>query len=180
MLTTASQSSSGGSISKSGKRPIPHTTEAIESFIAQRTNHTIALATAALQPPAQTAGIASGRTHSGLVMRRRYPVVMVMAMDLGDWRRLGQERYLPVGTVFVQRDYRALEENWEHDHCEMCSAKFMDPHFSNAHAQFIADHTDVLSAGMVTQVNERRLERWVCHPCFDDFATEFGWLITTS
>jgi hypothetical protein len=27
----------------------------------------------------------------------------------------------------------------------------------------------------VTKVAERRLEHWVCEPCFEDFATEFGW-----
>jgi len=58
----------------------------------------------------------------------------------------------------------------------MCAAKFMDLSFSPEHAQFIREHPDVLTIGLVTQEQERRLERWVCEPCFGDFATEFGWV----
>ena len=103
-----------------------------------------------------------------------------MPADPDDWRRQGQEQDLPPGTVFLRRDYRALDERWEHDHCEMCWAKFMDPHFSAGHAQFIGEHPDLLTAGLVTKVEERRLERWVCEPCFEDFATEFGWVLSAA
>jgi hypothetical protein len=72
---------------------------------------------------------------------------------------------LPPGTVFLRRDYCALDEHWEHDHCEMCWAKFMDPHFSAGHAQLIGQHPDVLTVGFATKVAERRLER--CPPAGD-------------
>jgi hypothetical protein len=26
----------------------------------------------------------------------------------------------------------------------------------------------------------RRFERWVCEPCFEDFATEFGWVLSAA
>jgi len=52
----------------------------------------------------------------------------------------------------------------------------MDPQFSTKHAQLIREHPDVLTTGLVTEEQERRLERWVCEPCFEDFATEFGWV----
>ena len=55
----------------------------------------------------------------------------------------------------------------------------MDPQFSTKHAQFIREHPDVLTTGLVTEEQERRLERWVCEPCFEDFATEFGWVAST-
>ena len=55
-------------------------------------------------------------------------------------------------------------------------AKFIDPQFSTKHAQFIREHPDVLTTGLVTEEQERRRERWVCEPCFEDFATEFGWV----
>jgi hypothetical protein len=58
----------------------------------------------------------------------------------------------------------------------MCWAKFMDPQFSTRHAQFIREHPDVVTTGLVTEEQERRLERWVCEPCFEDIATEFGWV----
>ena len=103
-----------------------------------------------------------------------------MSTDADDWRRQGQERDLPPGTAFVRRDYRALNEHSEHDHCEMCWAKFMDPQFSAGHAKFIEDHPDVLTVGLVTQGGEPRRERWVCEPCFADFATEFGWVLSAA
>lgn len=84
-----------------------------------------------------------------------------MPTDPDDWRRHGHEQDLPPGTVFVRRDYRALDEHWEHDHCEMCWAKFTDPQFSASHAQFIGEHPDVLTEDLVTKVEERRLERYV-------------------
>jgi hypothetical protein len=55
----------------------------------------------------------------------------------------------------------------------------MDPQFSADHAQFI-ENRDVLTEGFVTKVEERRLERWVCEPCFEDFATEFGWVLNAA
>jgi len=56
----------------------------------------------------------------------------------------------------------------------------MDPHFSAGHAQFIGEHPDVLTEGFVTKVEERRLERWVCGPCFEDFATELCWVLSAA
>jgi hypothetical protein len=41
----------------------------------------------------------------------------------------------------------------------MCWVEFMDPQFSTKHAQFIREHPDVLTTGMVTEEQERRLER---------------------
>src|SRR5947208_2930159 len=49
-----------------------------------------------------------------------------------DWRLRGQEDYLQ-GATLLRKPYRAWSEDWEHDHCEFCWAKFMDPHFSPEH-----------------------------------------------
>ena len=87
---------------------------------------------------------------------------------------------MPPGTVFLRHDCRALDEHWEHDHGAMCRAKFLDPQFSAGHAQFIGEHPDVLTEGLVTKVEERCLERWVCEPCFEDFAAEFGWVLSAA
>lgn len=35
-----------------------------------------------------------------------------------------------------------------------------------------------LTTGLVTEEQERRQERWVCEPCFEDFATEFDWVVS--
>jgi hypothetical protein len=59
----------------------------------------------------------------------------------------------------------------------MCTAKFMDPEFSSAHAAFVAEHSDVLTEGFATTARSPRGEGydWVCADCFRHFATEFGW-----
>ena len=67
-----------------------------------------------------------------------------------DWRLRGQEDYLQ-GATLLRKQYRAWSEDWEHDHCEFCWAKFMDPHFSPEHERFIAENPDVLTEGYAVQ-----------------------------
>jgi hypothetical protein len=90
-----------------------------------------------------------------------YP--LPLPTDPDDWRRQGQERDLPLGTVFVRRDHRALDEHGDHQRCEMCWAKFMDPQFSAGHAHFIEENPGVLTLGLVTRAEERRRERGVAN-----------------
>jgi hypothetical protein len=35
-------------------------------------------------------------------------------------------------------------KRWEHEHCEMCWARFMDPQIAAGHAQVIGEYPDVL------------------------------------
>jgi hypothetical protein len=67
----------------------------------------------------------------------------------------GQEEYLK-GAVLVRKPYRAYSETWEHDHCEFCFAKFMDPAYSEAHRMFVEQNPDVLIEGTRPQ---RRIHR---------------------
>jgi hypothetical protein len=67
-----------------------------------------------------------------------------------DWRRMGQERDLPPGTLLVFKSYRARSATREHEHCVFCFTKFMDPEFSEAHRRFIEEHNDVLTEGYTT------------------------------
>jgi hypothetical protein len=92
---------------------------------------------------------------------------------------MGQERALPPGTRLVFTRYRAWSEQWEHDHCEFCSAKFMDPNYSEVHRRFISEHDDVLTEGYATADEHERGAgyHWVCPPCTSDFAEEFRWRI---
>ena len=89
---------------------------------------------------------------------------------------MGQERDLPPGTALVLRRYRARNETWEHEHCLFCSAKFMDPGFSEAHRRFVEQHDDVLTQGYTTTDEHARGagRHWVCPQCLGDFAVEFG------
>jgi hypothetical protein len=67
-----------------------------------------------------------------------------------DWRLRGQEEYLQ-GATLMRKRYKAWSEDWEHDHCELCWAKFMDPELSAEHAQFISDHPEILTEGYAVQ-----------------------------
>ena len=100
-----------------------------------------------------------------------------MGAAADDWRRMGQEAYLPPGTAFVFKRYRAFSESWEHDHCALCSVKFMDPDVSAPHRRQVEGDSAVLTEGYATTAqHERRADYyWVCPPCFDDFAAEFRW-----
>ena len=124
--------------------------------------------------------------------------------DDQDWRLRGQEQYLH-GATLLRTRYKAWSEDWEHDHCEFCWAKFMDPGFSPEHAQFIAAHPEVLTEGYAVQgrrpdassggqlgrvyaddqktihpkagVEERTDYWWVCPTCVKDFAQRFEWVV---
>ncbi len=58
-----------------------------------------------------------------------------------DWRLMGQEKYLKGVTLSFQT-YRCLRPDWDHDHCEFCSAKFME-----------ADLPDILREGYTTDTS---------------------------
>ena len=50
----------------------------------------------------------------------------------------------------ARKRYRVYSETWEHDHCEFCTAKFMDADFSPEHRTFIEGHPEVLTEGYTT------------------------------
>ena len=92
-----------------------------------------------------------------------------MAAAPDDWRRMGQERFLPSGTTFARRAYRPYSDSWDHDHCEFCDVKFT--------AADVGTREDVLTEGYATTDDHAHGAEyhWVCDRCFRDFADEFGW-----
>ncbi len=94
----------------------------------------------------------------------------------GDWRLRGQEDFL-LGAELVLKRYRAYREDWEHDHCAFCWAKFMDPDFSPEHKRWVGEHPDVLTEGYATTASHPQGADyfWVCPTCFEDFRDRFGW-----
>ena len=78
-----------------------------------------------------------------------------------DWRRQGQEMYLK-GATLSFRKYTKHGENWDHDHCEFCGAKFME-----------TGNDEILTEGYATDDNYR----WICQQCFHDFKGEYEWTI---
>ncbi len=80
---------------------------------------------------------------------------MIIRKD--DWRLSGQERYLQGATLYW-KPYTRYREDWDHDHCEFCWAKFM-----------VEDYSDVLHEGYATEDDYR----WICESCFEDFKDMF-------
>tara|TARA_Y100000768_G_scaffold388444_1_gene384398 strand:+ start:9526 stop:9894 length:369 start_codon:yes stop_codon:yes gene_type:complete len=76
-----------------------------------------------------------------------------------DWRLQGQEEYLK-GVPLVFKKWRKPREEWDHDHCEFCWAKF---------AEFEGD--DIHRSGFADEDNNH----WVCEKCYNDFKVRFEW-----
>lgn len=81
--------------------------------------------------------------------------------NVEDWRLTNQERYLR-DAVLIWCHYAPASPANDHDHCEFCYAKFM-----------VGGEPDTLSEGYSTPDRYR----WICKPCFDDFATQFVWRV---
>lgn len=77
------------------------------------------------------------------------------------WRLQGQERYLQ-GAVLRPARWTRPRQDWDHDHCEFCGAKFAEE-----------DLPDVLHEGYTTADRYR----WVCPQCFNDFRGRLGWQV---
>jgi hypothetical protein len=95
-----------------------------------------------------------------------------------DWRLTGQEEYL-FGAELARKPYKARSAAWEHDHCEFCWAKFIDPTFSAEHRAMVERDPEVLTEGYTTtDAHPKGADYyWVCPACFDDFAERFQWIV---
>ena len=80
-------------------------------------------------------------------------------IEANDWRLQGQEKYL-LGVRLVWKKYSRYSQDWDHDHCEFCWAKFMQE-----------EGPDILHEGYATEDNYR----WVCQKCYNDFKEMFKW-----
>ena len=83
--------------------------------------------------------------------------------EINDWRLTNQHRYL-MRALLVHRAYEPTPGN-DHDHCEFCSAKFMQ-----------AGGSGILTKGYSTPDRYR----WICEQCFNDFAPEFEWKVESA
>ena len=82
-------------------------------------------------------------------------------IEKDDWRLTNQEEYLK-GVTLQWKTYSKYRPGWEHDHCEFCFAKFMEP-----------GEEDTLHEGYATEDNDH----WVCEKCFEDFKDMFKWKV---
>jgi hypothetical protein len=69
------------------------------------------------------------------------------------------------------RRYTRWSENWDHDHCAACRAKF---------AEF--DGPDIQREGFATcdDYSKGALYEWVCRTCFDDLRDDMRWSATAA
>jgi len=78
-----------------------------------------------------------------------------------DWRLTNQEKFLK-GSILVRKRYVKPREDWDHDHCVFCWAKFMED-----------ERSDALNEGYVTSDGRH----WICLTCFHDFHESFEWKV---
>lgn len=72
-----------------------------------------------------------------------------------DWRITNRRQYLDGATLVW--DHYSTDDAWDHDHCELCWAKFPEDE----------------SAGYRT----RDSRHWICKRCFEDFKEDFSWTV---
>ena len=80
---------------------------------------------------------------------------------MADWRLQGQERYLR-GVALAKHRYKKPREDWDHDHCAFCWAKFM-----------VGEYPDALHLGYATEDDYH----WICNQCYEDFREQFEWKV---
>ena len=84
--------------------------------------------------------------------------------DPPDWR-LDNARHL-AGFALRRRRYQRWSDDWDHDHCAACWAKFAQ-----------GDEPGILREGYATGEDDPRGAGydWVCETCFAELQPELGW-----
>jgi hypothetical protein len=99
-----------------------------------------------------------------------------------DWRRIGQEDRL-AGLAFAWKNYQAYSGNWDHDHCEFCFKKFLDPGYADWMREALTEPSEQHAGAGYANVGTDDTpsgRHWVCRACFNDFRPEFGWEVVDS
>jgi len=81
---------------------------------------------------------------------------------MSDWRLQGQAKYLS-GVSLSKKTYRKRREDWDHDHCEFCWAKFSEAE-GDLHEGYTTDDEYY----------------WICEQCYSDFKKQFRWMVKRS
>lgn len=66
------------------------------------------------------------------------------------------------GALLTWRPYKMPKPTWDHDHCEFCWAKFMEP-----------GNADTLHEGYYCGAEDT----WICPKCYEEKKTEYQWRI---
>ena len=78
-----------------------------------------------------------------------------------DWRITNQERFLMEKELY-HIQFVKHSEQWDHEHCEFCSATF-------------SDSEGDLHEGYCTEPSNTATANWICPDCFEDFKERFKW-----
>jgi hypothetical protein len=76
-----------------------------------------------------------------------------------DWRLQGQDKFLK-GVKLFKKKYKKFREDWEHDHCEFCGAKFSE-----------------LDSDLNEGYSTKDEYHWICPACYKDFKDLFQWKV---
>jgi SRSO17 transposase len=79
---------------------------------------------------------------------------------MSDWR-IDLARHTKSAALYF-RKYARYSEQWDHDHCEACTATFIE-----------SGPAGTLTEGYATADNYR----WICSDCFRDLKDEMGWTL---
>jgi hypothetical protein len=116
-----------------------------------------------------------------------------MADEEEDWRLgLGEAEWM-YGAKLQRRVFTAPTRDWDHEHCVLCQAKFMElPHEDVLHEGLVSgyDRSHDLPpmesrlgerpdapGGFRTSVETPTHEQWICEQCFEDFKERFRWSV---
>jgi hypothetical protein len=72
-------------------------------------------------------------------------------------------------VAFSFRPYRRWSSEWDHDHCEGCTAGFSEDHPADLHEGWATTPEYELGAEY----------SWVCDECFERFRDELDWRVVT-
>ena len=93
--------------------------------------------------------------------------------DKDDWRLGGQERYLQPARLCWKR-YSRWSDEWDHDHCEFCWAKFVALDDTQSGPNDLSEGYAVLSNGDFPDDYH-----WICATCYADFRGMFDWEVVS-
>jgi hypothetical protein len=91
-------------------------------------------------------------------------------MDTDRQWRVDAGRHLKRATL-VRARWKAASDDWDHDHCSCCGAKFAE-----------WDGPEILHEGYTTTDGHEHGAgyHWVCESCFNDLRSEMEWQLETS
>ena len=95
-----------------------------------------------------------------------------------DWRWQPGQGSRVTGRTLRHHRYRTFSPTWDHDHCNFCWQKFMDPSDPANKPEWFASG-EIAAVGYGTIAFDDRPDDyyWVCESCFEDFDPFFHWKV---